>query len=171
MELQSRDAPLPPFFAATRRRHPDVDIVLLAPDRAEPGHRGAEHAEPPTDHQLTNAFDLTTGTATRAWAEAVGDGQVPDTRFAFGPDEDCVTARARISARLDGSPLVPLAAALAEAGWDVGHRAGEASQLFARRHSLQLVASYAAASGRFVLTVSSAPFPVGVDRARELVRL
>jgi hypothetical protein len=165
MELQSRGAPLPPFFAAVRRRHPDVDIVLLPPEQPE-----ADPAEPAAADQLANAFDLTTGTATRAWAEAVGDGQLPESRFAFGPDPATVTARARASARLDGSPLVPLAAALAQGGWEVGQRSGNVSQLFAHRATMQVVASYAAASGTFVLTVSSTPLVVGVDRARELVR-
>lgn len=166
MELQSRDAPLPPFFAAVRRRHPDVEIVL--PPTEQPA---TESAGPATEKQIANAFDLTTGTATRAWAEAVGDGQLPDSRFAFGPGEDTVTVRSRVSARLDGSPLAPLAAALAPDGWEVRHRPGDVSQLCAHRATMQLVASYAAASGAFVLTASSTPLTVGVDRARELVRI
>jgi len=165
MELQSRDAPLPPFFAAVRRRHPDVDIVLLAPEPAED-----DHPEAVTEGQLANAFDLTTGTATKAWAEAVGDGQVPETRYACGPDETTVTARARVAARLDRSVLGPLAAALKQDGWDVARRPGDVSRLAARRATMQLLASYAAASGAFVLTVTSAPLPVGVERARELAR-
>ena len=168
MELQPRDAPLPPFFTAVRRRHPDVDIVLLPPEH--PDRSDAEQVEPATEGRLANAFDLTTGTATKAWAESVGDGQVPDTRFAFGPDEATVAARARVSARLGSSPLVPLAAALTADGWEVGQRAGEVGQLFAHRATMQLVASYAVGSGSFVLTASSAPLTVGVDRARELVR-
>jgi hypothetical protein len=166
MELQSRGAPLPPFFAAVRRRHPDVDLVLLPPDQPD-----AEHDEPVSADQLANAFDLTTGTATKAWAESVGDGQLPDTRFAFGSDEATVAARARVSARIASSPLVPLAAALTADGWEVGQRAGDVvSQLFAHRATMQLVASYAVASGTFVLTASSTPLRVGIDRARELVR-
>jgi hypothetical protein len=165
MELQSRDA-LPPFLAAVRRRrHPDLDAVLLPPEQAELGR-----AVSVTEQQLANVFDLTTGTATRLWAEAVGDGQVPDTRFALGPDEASVVARSRVSARLDGSPLVPLAAALAEGAWDVGRPPGAATRLLARRHSTHLVASYAGAGGTFELTLTSPPFPVGVDRARELAR-
>ena len=165
MELQPRDAPLPPFFAAVRRRHPDVDIVLLPPEQPE-----TSDAEQATEDRLANAFDLATGTATKAWAESVGDGQVPDTRFAFGPDEATVAARARVSARLGSSPLVPLAAALTADGWEIGQRPGEVGQLFAHRATMQLVASYAAGSGSFVLTASSTPLTVGVDRARELVR-
>ncbi len=163
MELQSRDAPLPPVFAAVRRRHPDVDIVLLPPER--PSAEPVGQAMPATEQRLANAFDLTTGTATRAWAEAVGDGQLPDSRFAFGPDETTVTVRARVSARLDASPLVLLAAALAPSGWEIGQRPGDVSQLCAHRATMQLVASYAAASGAFVLTASSTPLAVGGDRA------
>src|SRR6478752_2629659 len=166
MGLQSRGVPLPPFFAAVRRRHPDVDIVLPPAERP-----ATESAGPATEQQLANAFDLTTGTATQAWAEAVGDGQLPDSRFAYGPHEDTVTARARVSARLDGSPLGPLAAALAPGGWEVDRRPGQVSQLLAHRATMQLVASYAVASGAFVLTASSTPLTVGVDRARELVRI
>jgi hypothetical protein len=170
MELQSRDAPLPPLFAAVRRRHPDVGIVLRPPE--QPAAESSERAVSATEQQLANAFDLTTGTATQAWAESVGDGQLPDSRFAFGPDEASVTARARVSARLDSSPLVSLAAALAEGGWEeVRKRPGDVSQLCAHRATMQLVASYAATSGAFVLTASSTPLAVGVDRARELVRI
>ena len=171
MELQSRDTPLPPFFAAVRRRHPDVDIVLLPPEQraaepaAEPGQR-----EPATERQLANAFDLATGTATKVWAAAVGDGQVPDTRFAFGDDPASVTARARLAGPLDGSPLVPLAAALTQDGWELAYRAGDISQLVGRRATMHLSATYAAESGSFVVTATSASFPVGVDRARELTR-
>jgi hypothetical protein len=164
MELQSRDAVLPPLLAAVRRRHPDVDVVLLPPEEAD-----ADQPVRAGRHQLANAFDLTTGTATLLWAEAVGDGRVPDTRFAYGPDEAGVVARSRIAGRLDRSPLVPLAAALAEGAWDVGRRRGEVVRISARRRSLQLLASYAAASGGFVLTLTSAPLLVGVGRARELV--
>jgi hypothetical protein len=166
MELQSRDAPLPPFFAAVRRRHPDVDIVLLAPEPADDGR-----PETATERQLANAFDLTTGTATKAWAEAVGDGGLPETRFAFGPDEESVIVQARVAARLETSVLMPLAAALTQDGWEVAHRPGDVGRLAARRATMQLLASYAAASGAFVLTVTSAPIPVGLDRARELARL
>jgi hypothetical protein len=165
MELQSRDAPLPPFFAAVRRRHPDVDIVLLAPEPAED-----DHPEAVTEGQLANAFDLTTGTATKAWAEAVGDGQVPETRYAFGADETAVTVRARVAARLDRSALEPLAAALAQDGWEVAHRPGAVSRLAARRATMQLLASYTGADGAFVLTATSAPLLVGVERARELAK-
>lgn len=168
MELQSRDAPLPPFFAAVRRRHPDVDIVLLPPDQraAEP----TGQPEPATELQLANAFDLATGTATKVWAAAVGDGQVPDTRFAFGDDPASVTARARLAGPIDGSPLVPLAATLTQDGWELAYRAGDISQLVGRRATMHLSATYAAASGSFVVTATSASLPVGADRARELAR-
>jgi hypothetical protein len=135
--------------------------------------RGAPDQDrgPATDRQLANAFDLATGTATLAWAEAVGDGQVPDTRFARGPDTASVTAEARVSARRDRSAFVRLAAALVDSGWEVGHLPGSVRRLFAHRGAVRLAASYAAASGTFVLTVTSAPLPVGVTRARELSAL
>ena len=173
MELQPRDAPLPPFFAAVRRRHPDVDIVLLPPESpaGPPGPRDAEGARAPaSEDQLANAYDLTTGTATRIWAEVVGDGQVPETRVRFGADQASVTVRARLSTRLDESRLDALAAALEAGGWEVGRRRDVGGQLFARRRSTQLVASYAEATGTFVVTVTSPSLLVGVERARELAR-
>ncbi|GAA4695759.1 hypothetical protein [Nocardioides conyzicola] len=168
MELQPRDAPLPPFFAAVRRRHPDVDIVLLPPEQraAEP----VQQVEQATEQQLANAFDLATGIATKAWAEAVGDGQVPETRFAFGDDPTSVEARARLAGRLGESPLETLAAALTRDGWELAYRAGAVSQLIGRRATMHLRATYAAASGSFVLTATSTSLPVGADRARELAR-
>jgi hypothetical protein len=127
---------------------------------------------PLTDHQVANTFDLTTGTATLAWAEAVGDGQVPDTRFAFGPDQVSVTAEATVSAQLDRSAFVRLAAALVLDGWEVGHRTGAVRRLFARRGALRLAASYAASTGAstgaFAVTVRSMPLMVGAGRARKL---
>jgi hypothetical protein len=168
MELQPRDAPLPPFFAAVRRRHPDVDIVLLPPEQraGEP----IQQVEPAGEQQLANAFDLATGTATKAWAEAVGDGQVPDTRFAFGDDPASVEARARVAGRVGDSPLEELAAALTRAGWELAYRAGDVSQLVGRRATMHLLATYAVESGAFMVTATSGSLPVGADRARELAR-
>src|SRR3954454_17929141 len=126
---------------------------------------------PLTDHQVANTFDLTTGTATRAWAEAVGDGRVPDTRFACGPDEVTVTGGATVSAQLDRSAFVRLAADLVLDGWEVGHRGGAVRRLFARRGALRVAASYAASAGAstgaFAVTVRSVPLLVGAGRARE----
>jgi hypothetical protein len=166
MELQSRGTPLPPFFAAVRRRHPDVDIVLL-PDETAPE---APLLEPVSGRILADALDLVTGIVTRAWASVVGDGQLPESRFVFGPDPASVVARARASTVLDTSPLVPLAAALSEGGWALGHESGAVSLLFGRRGPSQLVASYAPETGTFILTVTSDPLPVGAERARELAR-
>ena len=166
MELQTRGTPLPPFFAAVRRRHPDVDIVLL-PDETPPE---APLLGPVSGRVLADSLDLVTGIATRAWAAAVGDGQVPESRFVFGPDPTSVVARARASTGLGTSPLEPLAAALSVGGWALGHESGAVSLVLARRGTNQVVASYAEETGTFVLTVTSDPLPVGAERARELAR-
>ena len=81
-----------------------------------------------------------------------------------------MTAEARVSGRLDRSALVRLAAALVDGGWEVRHLPGAVRRLRAQRDAVRLVASYAAATGSFVLTVTSAPLVVGVGRAQELAR-
>ncbi|MGB0102516.1 MAG: hypothetical protein WBP61_19715, partial [Nocardioides sp.] len=71
--------------------------------------------------------------------------------------------------QMDESPLAGLASALRDAGWEIGALPGGVDRLVAGRAGAELRASYAA-TGAFVLTLSSAPVLVGVDRARELVR-
>jgi hypothetical protein len=163
MELHDRGAELPPFWAAVRRRHPDVDIVVL-PDEREPA------GEPAGAVELATALELTGAVAARAWAAVATEAPgPPGAGFAFGPDEAHVVARARVSAQADPSPLPALTAALQAEGWEVRELPGAARRLVARHDDAELVASYAD-SGVLVLTVSSAPLLVGVDRARELVR-
>ena len=126
-------------------------------------------SDPVTDRQLANIVDHTTGIATRVWAEAVGDGRVPDTCFVPGPDPASVTTRARLATRTESrSALVALAAFLTEDGWQVDHRYDEVRLLLARRGEVDLSATYDERGGSFDLTVRSGPLPVGVDRARTL---
>jgi hypothetical protein len=152
------------LFAAVRRRHPDVDIVLLPPpdDPAE--------ADPASDADLAAALDLTTRIAAPTWALAGGLTELPDPRFAFGSEPGCVLVRVRASAHLDDSPLDRIGALLAGDGWTVGHLPGTVDRIVARHPDGEVVASYAAETGTFVLTVASAPMTVGADRARGLVR-
>ena len=73
--------------------------------------------------------------------------------------------RGPVSARLDRSALVRLAAALVDSGWEVGtcpaRYAGSARS--AAPCGCRVVRR---SGGTFVLTVTSAPLPVGVGRAR-----
>lgn len=162
MEHRDRAAPLPRFWAAVRRRHPDVDLVLLADEQPPPTGEASEA-------DLDAAIERVAAYASGAWAVATGaaDALVPALRF--GPREDTVVARVQVAARYAASPVPALAAALAEAGWVLASPPAALELLLARRSGVELKATFASA-GVLTLTVTSAPLLVGVDRARELVR-
>ena len=108
-ESKADPAATDPFWAPVRRRHPDVDIVLLPPEHA---------ADEPTDQAPADP-----GLLSRLWATAVGG------------DEPTETAERRTQGRLEttwtregGEPVAPdtaqavvrrAAEALREAGWHV----------------------------------------------------
>ena len=166
MELQPSTAPLPPFFAAVRRRHPDVDIVLLPPE--EP----LEAGEPVTDAEVEAAVTRIASVAERAWADATEAEAEVSARLGYGPEPGTVMAKARILARLaDGARVVDaLHTVLEQDGWRLGRADGGAPRFLGRHDDLTVRVSYAEASGGVLVDMSSAPMPVGMDRARELVR-
>ncbi|MDO3398112.1 hypothetical protein QWJ41_20495 [Nocardioides sp. SOB44] len=116
-ESKADPAATDPFWAPVRRRHPDVDIVLLPPERAadEPTEQPSDQApdQPLADPELLS----------RLWATAVGG------------DWPTETAERRTQGRLEitwtregGEPVAPdtaqavvrrAAEALREAGWHV----------------------------------------------------
>jgi hypothetical protein len=169
MELTTATTPIPdPFFAAVRRRHPDVDVVLLPP----PAPQAA--VDPVTDDGVAATL---AGVATEArllWsAVAADDSERPDARLEFGADPSRVRAVARLATRRDdGSALlVRLRDELAGRGWEVRRAPrGAVDRLTGALDGLQVTASYAEGSGALLLTLSSASMPVGVDWARALTR-
>jgi hypothetical protein len=164
MELEAGDAGLPPFFAAVRRRHPDVDIVLLAPDPPAATTEGADRA------QVEESLRRTIAVAAEGWLAATDRDDEPEARLGFGPDPTSVVARVRSTTTFEESPLPDLAARLARQGWRLGYLPGAAERLIARRDDVDLLVSYASVTGAFVLTATSRPLQVGRARARELVR-
>ncbi len=167
MELQPATAPLPPFFAAVRRRHEDVDIVLLPPEvPVEPG-------EPVTDAEVGAAVTRLGEVAERAWADATDAPAEPEVRLGYGPEVGTVVAKARVLARVsDGEQVVDaLFSVLAEDGWRLGRRDDEGVPRFlGRRDDLTVRVSYAEVSSGVLVDLATDPMPVGKDRARELVR-
>ena len=166
MEPLSRDpglpSGLPPILAAVRRRHPDVDLVLVCD---EPAPETDEEPTPEAD--LTAALERVTAHATGAWASVADAGEPLLARLEPGPAENTVVARARAVGVRDDSPLPVLEQALAAAGWVTGRPSAGLELLAGRRPGVDLLASYAP-TAVVTLTVSSAPLPVGVGRAREL---
>lgn len=161
MKLTPPTAPLPPFWAAVRRRHPDVDLVVLPDEQPVP--------EPAVDDAAVHAAVERVTATVRDLAD-----DAPDTpaAVAYGPTEGTVVARARVSAgRPDGHEVLGALRRRLEAdGWEVRRLEGEVLRLVGRRDGLQVRASYAGATGGLLLEVASDPLPVGKDRARGLVR-
>jgi hypothetical protein len=166
MELQPSTAPLPPFFAAVRRRHEDVDIVLLPPeDQVDVG-------EPVADAEVEAAVVRIAAVAERAWGDATEAEAEVGARLGYGPDPGTVVAKARILTRLaEGEQVVDaLHTVLEQDGWTLGRMDDGVPRFLGRRDDLTVRASYAEASGAVLVDWSSSPLPVGTARARELVR-
>jgi hypothetical protein len=162
-----------PFFDAVRRRHPDVDLVLLPPE--QPSLPEADGGIDP-DAALTRLREVAERLLTPV------TGLPPDVAFRFGADEGRVRATARSVARTDAAdgdaagdaagdedPLAVLEAALLAGGWAVRRTPGVVARLDAALDDLDLTATHAAAAGALVLTLRAEDLVVGVDRARLLV--
>jgi hypothetical protein len=171
MELRPPGSPVDdPFFAAIRRRHPDVDLVVLPPDPP-----AEDPLAPVDDADVVRAVELVGRAAAELWAAVAPLTQAdPETRLRYADRESDVCVVAQVAEkRSDGyALLVRLRHELEERGWDVLRPPGPdgaLERLAAERDGGRLVASYAEASGAVLLSISSAPLPVGVERARELV--
>ena len=178
MELRAPGVPIDdPFFAALRRRHPDVDLVVLPPP--EPGGPGPGDGSVRwvADDTVAQIADLVAAAAAELWtAVAPLSGREPETRVRYAEREADVRAVAQVvDRRSDGyAVLVRLRHELEERGWFVQRPPSPPGsvleRLVAELDGAHLVASYAEAGGALVLELSSSALPVGVDRARELVR-
>ncbi len=160
MELQPPTTPLPPFWAPVRRRHPDVDIVLLpAGEPAPPGDEVDDQAVQAAVERVNTAVD------------ALGAEPPAAARIGFGPDPGTVVPRVRLAShREDGlATLNRLRDQLVEQGWTVRRPEGGVARLVGTRDDLRVRASYAEQTGSFLLDVSAEPLPVGNVRARQLV--
>jgi hypothetical protein len=168
MELRGPDSPIgDPFFAAIRRRHPDVDLVVLPPE--EPAEDPAAAVD---DATVRRAVELVAGAAAQLWAAVAPlSEQLPETRVRYADRESDVRAVARVvERRSDGyAVLVRLRHELEERGWSVQRSRGGLERIVGELDGGRLQASYAEESGAVVVELSSAPLPVGVERARELV--
>lgn len=164
MRLHPPSSPPDAFFAPVRRRHPDVDIVVLPPAAR------AIAAAPVTAHQVAATLDRVAGTAERIWSPTLG--AVASARLAFGPAYGTVVASARCGATTpDGfAALAALRGVLEADGWQVRRLAGEVERLTGERDDLRVQASYAVAAGALLVEVRSQPMTVGRVGARELVR-
>ena len=172
MELRPPGTPIyDPFFEAVRRRHPDVDLVVLPPDDT------AEPADPVDDATVQRVVELVVEAAAGLWsAVAPASDTAPTTRVEFGDRETDVRAVARVVETTgEGyAVLIRLRHELEQRGWLVqrppSRQPGGLERLVAELEGGRLLASYAEGSGALLLELSSAALPVGVERARELAR-
>ncbi|MGH3307664.1 MAG: hypothetical protein ACRDOX_08225 [Nocardioides sp.] len=166
MELRPPDAPLDAFFARVRRRHPDVDIVVLPPQDRAPS------TQPIDEAQVDATLDRVAGTAGWVWEVALRSTAAPEAGFGFGPEEGTVVASARASATPteEVGALNALRGAMEGEGWRVRHRAGAVERLSGVRGEVRVQASYSESTAALLLEVRSEPMYVGRARARELVR-
>ncbi len=157
-----------PFWAAVRRRHPDVDLVVLPPAPAD-----QDLGETVDDATVARAADLVGDLADELWRViAPLSRTTPEARLRYGDREADVQAVARVvDRRSDGyAVLVRLRHELEQRGWAVQRPAGALERLTASLDGGRLVASYAEETGVVMLELCSVGLPVGVERARELVR-
>jgi hypothetical protein len=165
--MQPSDAPLDAFFTPVRRRHPEVDIVVLP--AAEP----SPSSEPLDEARVAATLDQVATTAESVW-DAFGSraSAAPTARWRYGTADGTVVASARSSTTTaDGfGALLALRGALEAGGWRVRRLPGSVERLSAVRGALRVQASYAEHTGALLLEVSSRSMPVGRTRARDLVR-
>lgn len=166
MHLLPPSVPPDAFFAPVRRRHPDLDIVVLP----TPGPPRAE--EPVDDAQLAATLDRVTGAVGRMSAAVLPGAQPPTARWSFGPAEGTVTAAARCAVRTaDGSgALGTLCGVLSNEGWRIHRVPGALERITGVRDDLRVQASCAQGTGALLVEVRSEPRSVGKARARRLVR-
>lgn len=163
--MERNEHPDEPFFRELRRRHPEVDLVLLPPE-PPPGV-----AEPGAEDAAAEQLIRVATEARQLWRAITPDGSDgPDARFRFGADAASVRPVATLTTRRDDGyeVLVRLRHELETAGWEVHRPEGTIERLHGALSGLEASASYAEALGVLVFTVSGASVTVGQRRAREL---
>ncbi|WP_193609270.1 hypothetical protein [Nocardioides lijunqiniae] len=169
MELQPVPDPTgDPFFDALRRRHPDVDVVLLPPE------------PPPADPDAVVDEDLPGAVLARVatlaedlWAAAARDSDaVPEARMVYGDGPGAVRAASRVATRRDDGfhVLVALRHELETHGWAVTRPPGAVERIEGHLDDLTVTASYVEGTGALLFRLTSGSLTVGLDRARELTR-
>ncbi|GAB2881706.1 hypothetical protein [Nocardioides pacificus] len=178
MKLERHSGPIQdPFMAAVRRRHPDVDIVLLPSAPRVSGETGSAESTPAPDPETARGLvdDLlrrVAATVDRLWARAGDDPAVVlrarSESLVAGPAMGTVEARSRLVADTgDGAAVLSrLAAVLHEEGWRVDRTDGGVHRLAASGDGLVLRATQAAGAGALMCEVLSEAVEVGPGVAR-----
>lgn len=161
-----------PFWSEVRRRHPDLDIVLLPPEPAVPSESGlpSRDPEPFARMQLADADDL--------WAGLVGHGiPRPEATWIPGPTGDSV--RHSITLTLDDvedttgiGHLRDASDRLSADDWRVFTPPTGMPRVTADRPGElgdeTLLFGYAPQQRRLFLRLTSTGLPIGIRRAQEI---
>ncbi|MDQ0613465.1 hypothetical protein QF046_001106 [Microbacterium sp. W4I4] len=161
-----------PFWSEVRRRHPDLDIVLLPPEPANPSESGLPSRDPApfARMQLADADEL--------WASLVGHGMPrPEAMWIPGPTADSV--RHSITLTLDDvadttgiGHLRDAADRLSADDWHVFIPPTGMPRLTADRPGElgdeALLFGYAPLQRRLFLRLTSTGLPLGIRRAQEM---
>lgn len=162
-----------PFWSVVRRRHPDLDIVILPPEPAPVADSGLPErtAEPFAELEIAEADGW--------WAQLVGHGTPTTTRrWIPGPTGDSVRHTATLTlddvSSTAGLGHLREAGALLDAdGWHVFTPPTGMPRVTADRPGElgveSLLFGYAPDAGRLFLRLTSTGLPVGAERARELI--
>jgi hypothetical protein len=171
MHLTRATGPIPdPFFEAVRRRHPDVDIVLLPPEQPS-----VEPVGPLVDDAgVRDELERASGLAQSLWRVAAESPEpTPDATLCPGPLTGTVQARVRVVRHdPDGHTLlVRLKDELVDRGWRVDRIPGPVERLVAQGERASVTASHATDFGTFIVELVSPALHVGAERARILVEV
>lgn len=177
MDFQRAPGPIgDPFLDTVRRRHPDVDIVVLPDPRADPGARVAVLPADADAARVERADAASRLTALwRGLAEEPGaatPGRVV-ARLAPGPVAGTVVATAQATTTVDretpaGRRMMSRLAGALE-GWDVQRVEGPVERLVATRDGSTVRATHAEPTGVLVVVLTGPPLRVGADAAHTLV--
>lgn len=162
-----------PFWSVVRRRHPDLDIVLLPPEAPPVADSGLPERSP---------APFATSTAVSAddhWTRLVGHG-TPRRLATWIPGPSADSVRCTVTLTLDDASatagiqhLREAETVLAADGWRVFTPPTGMPRIMADRPGEigdeHLLFGYAPETGRLFLRLASTGLPVGADRAHDLI--
>ena len=170
MEPESASAPLGAFFEPVRRRHPEIDIVVL-PDEPD-ASSGRPRVPSLDDAQIGELRDRVSGLVAGWWARVADDTQeLAPAGIGYGSVEGTVVVGCRRTLHTGAGPdsLAALVSAVRGDGGTVWESPHHPDRVVGHLGDLRVRASYRPSRG-LLLEVESGPIQVGHQRARELVR-
>lgn len=170
------------FFDVVRRRHPDIDIVLLPPEEpadllADPADEVLERTDPAT---LDDLADLIAGELQTLWSAVTADIEMNEatSRWSYGGvagslSHESLAAATDVDDVAAHQALARAERVLGDSGWHMLVPPEGMPRVLASRtgddagRECQIV--YVPMTARFAMTYSAGPFIVGEAAARATV--